>query len=374
MDNINYNEIRGTYSFYSLKELPWHGLGTIVEEAKTPNEILELANMDYKVELAPLYASFIPNGAVTCEKDLITGEYKGYYRSGNETIPYSIKKKGELIKTNYATYRTDTLDVLGVVGNRYEPVQNYVAIDFIFNVLSNQDIIHPKDIIIETAGVLGKGERIFVTAKLPDFIIAKDLINNYILFTTTHDGSGSITACFTDIRVVCNNTLNMALNGCTNKMTFKHTRNVNKRLSEGSNLMKNAIMYKNTLVETLEPLSKIEVKEKDAIEFIQDLFLNEEQVNYIKSKGSFFNITNGDELIATKTLNKMKEAITYIEKGAGQDYNYGTALWLYNGITSYINNGINYKSNEDKFNSIMDGVGAKLNQKSYNLIIGKYAA
>ena len=48
------------------------------------------AYMDYKVELAPLYASLIPNGAVTCEKDLITGEYKGYYRSVNETIPYSI--------------------------------------------------------------------------------------------------------------------------------------------------------------------------------------------------------------------------------------------------------------------------------------------
>ena len=180
MDNINYNEQKGTYSFYSLKELPWHGLGTIVEEAKTPSEILEIANMDYRVELAPLYASFIPNGAVTCEKDLITGEYKGYYRSGNESIPYSIKKKGELIKTNYATYRTDTLDILGVVGSRYECVQNDVAIDFIFNVLHNQDIINKNDIIIDTAGVLGKGERIFVTAKLPDFIIAKDLINNYI--------------------------------------------------------------------------------------------------------------------------------------------------------------------------------------------------
>lgn len=374
MDNINYNEQKGTHSFYSLKELPWHGLGTIVEEAKTPSEILEIANMDYRVELAPLYASFIPNGAVTCEKDLITGEYKGYYRSGNESIPYSIKKKGELIKTNYATYRTDTLDILGVVGSRYECVQNDVAIDFIFNVLHNQDIINKNNIIIETAGVLGKGERIFVTAKLPDFIIAKDLINNYILFTTTHDGSGSITACFTDIRVVCNNTLNMALSSCTNKMTFKHTRNVNKRLNEGSNLMRNAIIYKNTLVETLEPLSKIEVKERDAIEFIQDLFLNEEQANYVKSKGSFFNINNSDEMIATKTLNKMKDAITYIERGAGQDYNYGTALWLYNGITSYINNGINYKSNEDKFNSIMDGVGAKLNQKSYNLITSRYAA
>nr|DAO45947.1 MAG TPA: protein of unknown function (DUF932) [Crassvirales sp.] len=374
MDNINYNEQKETYSFYSLKELPWHGLGTIVEEAKTPSEILEIANMDYRVELTPLYASFIPNGAVTCEKDLITGEYKGYYRSGNESIPYSIKKKGELIKTNYATYRTDTLDILGVVGSRYECVQNDVAIDFIFNVLHNQDIINKNNIIIETAGVLGKGERIFVTAKLPDFIIAKDLINNYILFTTTHDGSGSITACFTDIRVVCNNTLNMALSSCTNKMTFKHTRNVNKRLNEGSNLMRNAIIYKNTLVETLEPLSKIEVKERDAIEFIQDLFLNEEQANYVKSKGSFFNINNGDEMIATKTLNKMKDAITYIERGAGQDYNYGTALWLYNGITSYINNGINYKSNEDKFNSIMDGVGAKLNQKSYNLITSRYAA
>lgn len=58
--NIEFNSNRNTYSFYSLKNVPWHGLGTIVEEAKTPDEIIHIANMNYEVALAPMFASFIP--------------------------------------------------------------------------------------------------------------------------------------------------------------------------------------------------------------------------------------------------------------------------------------------------------------------------
>ena len=58
--NIEFNSNRNTYSFYSLKDVPWHGLGTVVEEAKTPDEIIRIANMDYEVALAPMFASFIP--------------------------------------------------------------------------------------------------------------------------------------------------------------------------------------------------------------------------------------------------------------------------------------------------------------------------
>lgn len=373
MDNINFNKDKGTYSFYSLKENPWHGLGTVVDNAETPEEILKIANLDYEVALAPLYASFVPKNCVGVYK-YGDGCFDCKVPSDNGLNSIIIPKKGELITTNYATYRTDNYDIFGVVGNRYEPVQNSVAMDFIYNILNNQDIINKNDIIIETAGVLGKGERIFVTAKLPNYDIAGDEINPYILFTTTHDGSGSIVACFTSIRVVCNNTLNMALNNSTNKIYFKHTKNVLNKLEEGSKLMGLAINYSGELKESLEPLSKTNIKEKEAIDFIQDLFLTESQVKYANEKGSIFNINNSDEVIATKTLNKIKEAVNYIENGVGQDSQHGTALWLYNGITSYINNGMNYKSKEDKFNSITDGIGYKLNQKAFNLITNRFYA
>ena len=60
--NLEFNSQKNTYSFYSLKEVAWHGLGQIVAEAKTPEEVIRLANLDYEVALAPMYANFIPKG------------------------------------------------------------------------------------------------------------------------------------------------------------------------------------------------------------------------------------------------------------------------------------------------------------------------
>jgi hypothetical protein len=104
--------------------------------------------------------------------------------------------------------QADTDEVLGVVGNDYEVVQNVNAFDFFDAIVGGKD-----GILYETAGALGKGERIFITAKLPDYIrIGRDdLIKQYLFLTTSHDGYGSITAAFTPIRIVCQNTLNAAL-------------------------------------------------------------------------------------------------------------------------------------------------------------------
>jgi len=91
----------------------------------------------------------------------------------------------------------------------------------------------------ETAGALGKGERIFITAKLPDYITVggNDLIEKYLFLTTSHDGFGSITAAFTPIRIVCNNTLNAALRNNTNAFKIRHTVNAKERLEEAHKLM-----------------------------------------------------------------------------------------------------------------------------------------
>lgn len=120
----------------------------------------------------------------------------------------------------FATVRTDTDQVLGMVGKDYKIVQNTDAFTFF------DSIVGGDGIMCETAGALGSaGQKIFITAKLPDYIKvgSDDLIEKYIFLTTTHDGSGSITAAFTPIRVICQNTLSMALSSCSNVVKIRHT-------------------------------------------------------------------------------------------------------------------------------------------------------
>src|SRR5690606_20882489 len=121
----------------------------------------------------------------------------------------------------YATIRTDNETVLGVVGKDYEIVQNRDAFSFFDAIVGGDGIQY------ETAGALGKGERIFITAKLPGYIKVgrEDLIEQYLFLTTSHDGYGSITAAFTPIRICCNNTLNAAMKNHTNSIKIRHTAN-----------------------------------------------------------------------------------------------------------------------------------------------------
>lgn len=85
----------------------------------------------------------------------------------------------------FATIRADTEQVLGVVGNDYEVVQNRYAFSFFDAIVGGGD-----GILYETAGALGNSERVFITAKLPDYIRVgtKDWIEQYLFLTTKHDG------------------------------------------------------------------------------------------------------------------------------------------------------------------------------------------
>lgn len=367
--NIEFNQDRNSYSFYSLKEHAWHGLGQVVEEAKTPEEVIRLANLDYEVDLAPMFASFIPNDAV---KVYNLGDH--YMYEDAEGYQHNIAKKGAKVPEVYATYRKDNYDVLGVVGNRYVPVQNSEAMDFIYNVCKSQFIINPKDVIIQTAGALGKGERIFVTAQLPTYEIAKDEVEQYILFTTSHDGSGSIQACFTNIRVVCNNTLNAALGNCSNMMRFRHTKNVRQNMSFGAALMRDSLKYSEQAKAIMEAAERIKITDNDIMDYISDLILDANQKDLIKKVGGIDRIPADNDLISTRKKNQYLDIQNYIDKGVGQDTHRGTLLWMYNGITSYINNGVNYKDELNKFDSITAGNSFKLGQKAINLMQNRLSA
>lgn len=106
-----------------------------------------------------------------------------------------------------AVIRSDSKDVLGVVGNSYVPVQNHQAFEFLDAVVVDEDLRY------HTAGALGKGERIWMLAKLPDTIRVKnsdDITEKYLLLSNSHDGSSALRVHFTPIRVVCANTLAIA--------------------------------------------------------------------------------------------------------------------------------------------------------------------
>lgn len=283
-----------------------------------------------------------------------------------------------IIKSHMATVRKDRDITLGVVGSKYGVVQNKKAFEFIDLLASG--IQGSEKAVIETAGILGDGERMYVTAKLPSDIYlddnGRDPINDYILFTNTHDGSGAVTVLFTPIRVICQNTLNMALKKATNKLIYKHTLNVNSRLewSKEENI-KHAIeilerhhTFKDTFKENLLKLREATVNDIDIMRFASAVMLGDKKSKEMAAlEKANFKLDNVDE-ISTTIKNRINGLRGTIESGIGQDLYRGTKLWLLNGLTTFFSNEKKYKSDEDKFNSITEGTDAKKLDYAFNLL------
>lgn len=206
-------------TMFYVREKPWHGLGTRVEEALTSKEALEIAGLDWTVDGMPIYNS---NGLVI----------PGYM----------------------ANTRSSDGSVLGIVGNRYSIVQNADAFDF-------TDSLVGEGIVYETAGSLKDGRQVWLLGKMPERYILGDKFEPYICFTNTHDGTGAVRACMTPIRVVCNNTLNMALSGATRSWSTPHRGNVQTKLAEARATLLLAEQYIARLDEEADRLANSKMEE-----------------------------------------------------------------------------------------------------------------
>lgn len=339
--NINLNISTNKFSFYSRKEVPWHGLGQIVQDAKTSDEVIELAQLNWQVQKLPIY----------CQ----------YPLDSNFLDKNKVRKRGELVANFKAVTRMDTGQVLGSCSDRYEVLNNIDAFNFIDN------IVGEKLAVFETAGALGNGEVVFVTAKLPTYIRATsnkdDIIEQYLLFTTTHDGSGAVQAMFTPIRVVCNNTLNMALRSNSGRVKMRHTKNLQDKIKNAREIMGLYAEYSSQLNHDLAVMATKNVDSKEIDFVLANTFLTSEQLGIFNSNKILLN-----RAFPVKTTNNLIYVKDYIEGGPGQEYSKGTAYWLYNGITTFVNNGKEYNNNEDRFVSLTSGNECKIAQKAYNII------
>ena len=218
-------------TMFYVREKPWHGLGTQVKEAPTSSEALIYAGLNWQVTQEDVYTE---NGRK------IFG-YKVNTRSTDETA-------------------------LGIVSDRYKVVQNEDAFRFTDDLLG-------EGIVYETAGALQGGRKVWMLARMPEkYIIAGDEITPYMVVMNSHDGSSGIKVAMTPIRVVCQNTLNLALNTAKRIWTTKHTENVMSRVYEAKETLSLAGQYMGELGRGIDELSQIKLPDRKVLEFMQEFF------------------------------------------------------------------------------------------------------
>lgn len=229
--------------FYT-REKPWHGLGTMVAEAPNSKDALRLAGLNWKVLQEPVYTE-------------------------NE----------ELIQGYKANVRDTDRKMLGVVTDRYKVIQNEEAFAF-------TDTLLGEGVRYETAGSLQEGRRVWMLARLPrEFIIGGERISPYMVFSNTHDGSGAVKTALTPIRVVCNNTLNLALRTAKRSWSMIHTGDISGKIEEAKNTLLLADEYMTALGQEFENLRKIKLSEKQVLDYIKILLPMEENYSLLQKRG-----------------------------------------------------------------------------------------
>lgn len=365
----NLEQINGVTSFVcnTKNGLPWHGLGQQVEQNMTVAEALSLSHADYEVQTREIFA--------------LTPQIEEALRSGS--VPADVLLES-IIRGKKATVRLDNNHAMGVVSDRYQVVQNADAFRFVDTLCSGSLLEIDSQPVIDTAGVLGNGERVFVCAKFADTIKLSnkedDVLEMYCVFTTSHDGTGAVTAMITPTRVVCNNTLNLAFRSAKNKLYFKHTSGVMDRmdltqtenLKDASRVLGLYSVYKAELEARVNWLQNKTMDKFKINDIVAEVLFPEDDYEQYKLTHNVFN-----ENISTRTQTNYTKFMDVLESGVGQNQfecdDRGSAMWLLNGFTTYFNNYKPYfRRNADekirKFDGILTGTESQQLQKAYNLL------
>ncbi len=313
-----------TMAYYGA--MPWHGLGTKVEELMTAKEALVAGGLDWHV---------------TKEKIFFTVDGKKYF-----------------VPNKYATVRNTDKRPLGVVGASYQPVQNADALNFM-DVLTGS-----KEAKYETVGSLQFGRIVWVMAKIPNGK-GVDPIEKYLLCTTSHDGSSPVMVTATPVRVVCNNTLNAALRGAKNKFRIRHTTNVESKIEEARKTLSESLKYFTKLEDKFDQMKGVKFTQPQLENLVLKIFKNTEDVADLSKRQS-------------KSLDGiLGEIVELTEKGAGVNLPgvKGTAWGAYNAVTEFLDHktvikgGKGVSAEEKLMNSVWFGTVANKTQEALDNIL-----
>ena len=283
---MNANLYNDTMLYNAKNGAPWHRQGVSVNGLATSEQAIESAQLDYDVIKEQLF-----------------------------------RQDSSIAKGAFATINTANDKVLGVVGARYEIIQNRNA--FIFF----DELVGKGEAVYETAGALGDGEKIWLLAKLPKSFepISGDKIEEYCLLSNSHNGSTPCQVSFVNIRVVCQNTFNLALKNATQIIKIRHTIKAEDRLEEAGHIIKEMNEYFTIMGEKCYELGQFQ---------IDDNFIN-------MYKDALFGIEKDIPEGRGRTLRtkKIESFDNYMKTGKGIEIPgvVGTAWWPVQAAIEYSN-------------------------------------
>ncbi len=313
-----------TMAYFGSK--PWHGLGTEVMSLMTAKEALTKGGLDWEVEKRKIFADV----------------------NGNMVH----------VPGHFATVRTTDDRPLGIVGAVYKPVQNHEALDFMDALTESGEAKY------ETVGSLQHGKIVWVMAKIPNGH-GVDPVEPFLLCTTSHDGTTPVMVTATPVRVVCNNTLNAAIQGAKNKFRIRHTTNVSDKIAEAKKTLDASLQYFHKANEVFDRMKGEKFTEIQLENLILKVMKNTEDVAELTDRQvrSFEGI--------------LGEIITLTEKGMGVDLPgvKGTAWGAYNAVVEFLDHYTDVKSRKGRSaqeilqNSVWFGTIADKTQATLDTIL-----
>jgi len=327
---MSHSLYRNTMAFTGQR--PWHKLGVQFDQEFTSAEAIAAARLDYPVLKEQLHR---------LRPDLGPGL----------TEPINA----------WATINGHTQDVLGVVGDGYEVLQNQEAFDF-FDILLKE-----SGGKLQTAGAIGKGEKVWMLAKLPEvfYPLRGDGVEQYLLGTTSHDGTMKTEVRMTAIRVVCSNTFNLAMKGSRGVISIRHTTNMRQKLEMAAMVLLRYKEHFDIVGENFQKLASVKIDDAWIDEYLERMI------------GNPLNVADGRG--RTIMENKIRIIEGRLNTGMGVDLPGvgGTAWWALNAMVEFADYDMKAKGQvadeSRRTQSILFGNAAGFKQEAFDTAMAMVA-
>lgn len=303
-------------------ETPWHGLGNVLDRQQPLEVWAKQAGMDWQIQESPV-----------C---YMTEKVR--HLSSIQSFP-----------EQKVLFRSDTQQALSVVSKRYQVVQPREVLEFY------RDLTEIAGYELETAGVLKGGKKFWALAKTGQSIVLKgnDQVRGYLLLATSCDGTLATTATPTTIRVVCNNTLSIAVNGASQAIKVPHnTRFDAQKVKQQLGI---AVSQWDAFMYQMRKLSERKVKSSEARDYFLRVFCD--------VPSSSANIESAP-IRYERTLKKVNCLYEGQGRGAEMDSARNTAWGLLNAVTEFVDHEKRARSSENRMDSAWFGQGATIKQRA----------
>lgn len=294
----------------------------VVEGAKSAEEAVEMAGLNWGVEQVPLY---------TAGTALVDG----------------IPVLGKCAKNVMGIRRTDSNEVIGVTTERYKPIQNAE----VFGMMSG--LVEQMGATICNLGELKGGSKIFGYAKLGESIVGNDKIIRGMFLWSSHDGSISFNVKMASYRQVCSNGMMVMLPNTASEYKFRHTQNYMGKFEEARQMLGIADAYNKHLEECFQRMIDTPMSDGEIIKYTERLFP----------------AVPDDESKQVQTKRSQIKDLFY--DGTGLEDYQNTRWAAYNATTEYVDHvrTVRGGNEENRFLGSIDGVGSKLRQRAFELLV-----